>query len=599
MYEVETNRAVEPIQLPPDIVVRFRELREKVAARTVLPWGEHCTECVWPTCYRSCDLYNPREDGRCRRFIDGMVRVDCAGSVNSYLLKIRFKRWGKLWSPGNIRLVSLDEADRIEERDRRIGSVLNQLPVPRAARNFIVTKRYTLKKRTALNGRTSTQKPDLFVIECYNPGRQTVHLSLTVRSAGGPGAFPYQRLIPVSPGFHREGIPVEDITRIVDLQAPFGVDLIPNDIPDDTALFFGLLDFVTSKEKLLSKTEPQSVVKCVVWDLDNTLWDGVLVEDGPQALRLKPGVIEVIQELDRRGILHSIASKNNFDDAMRVLKSHSLDDYFLYPQISWDLKSDGMKTIAHSLNIATSALLFIDDSAFELTQVQSACSEIRVLPAARYRELLLLPECQTQPTEESGQRRKMYQQQVERQAVAKGFTGDYLDFLRDCRIELRIASLSASNLERVHELTQRTNQMNFSGNRYERTLLQQIEATPNLDTYVIECRDRFGSYGIVGFSIVDSRTPKMIDLMFSCRVQGKRVEHAVISYLLHKYAAAGTEFWADYRKTERNALSGRVFLDLGMEERAVNAGVTSMVFPEGRPILDDGIVQIVECIPCA
>ena len=112
MYEAEANRRLESVdQIPPAIRERFLELRGQLASRTVLPWGEHCTECVWPTCYSTCDLYSPREDGRCRRFLDGMVRIDCPGAVTAYLLKVRFKRWGKLWSPGNVHTMQLEEAD--------------------------------------------------------------------------------------------------------------------------------------------------------------------------------------------------------------------------------------------------------------------------------------------------------------------------------------------------------------------------------------------------------------------------------------------------------------------------------------------------------
>ncbi|MBN9616581.1 MAG: hypothetical protein J0G35_13535, partial [Acidobacteriales bacterium] len=87
MYETEANSATESLkQIPLGGVAAFANLQGKVIARTVLPWSEHCTECAWPTCYSTCDLYSPREDGRCRRFIDGMVRIDCPESINGYLL---------------------------------------------------------------------------------------------------------------------------------------------------------------------------------------------------------------------------------------------------------------------------------------------------------------------------------------------------------------------------------------------------------------------------------------------------------------------------------------------------------------------------------
>src|SRR5579864_6200845 len=120
MYETEANTRIESsTQLTPEVLSAFGRLKSQISTRTVLPWSEHCTECVWPTCYSTCDLYSPREDGRCRRFVDGMVKIECPSAVNQYLLKIRFKQWGKLWTPGVLRLQSVDKAERMENRDRR------------------------------------------------------------------------------------------------------------------------------------------------------------------------------------------------------------------------------------------------------------------------------------------------------------------------------------------------------------------------------------------------------------------------------------------------------------------------------------------------
>jgi FkbH-like protein len=596
MYETEANNRVEPAdQVPSAVLDELRNFRKSVIARTLLPWGEHCTECVWPTCYRTCDLYSPRQDGRCRRFVDGMVRLECPGSVTSYLLKIRFKRWAKLWTPGNTNLLTLTEADQIEQSDKTFGSVLHQLPLPGTVRKFVAEKRYSWKKHTAVDRRPPFELPDHFVVECYNPGQQAIDLSLTMRPSNDGAKVPYQKLIRVLPGFMREEVPAAEISSALNLREPFSVEVIPNEVPDGTTLFFGLVDFVKKRKPKAGKL-PQ--VKCIVWDLDNTLWDGILVEDGAEKLKLKPEIVDVIRELDRRGILQSVASKNNFDEAMAVLGSNGISDYFVHPQISWAPKGEAMKVIAKKLNIGMDTLMLVDDSDFELVQVQSACAGVRVLRAERYRELTSLPLCQAPVTEESANRRKMYQQEAVRESIAESFAGDYLAFLADCNIEMDIEHLSAGNMERVHELTQRTNQMNFSGTRYERRVLEQIATTPYLDTYVISCRDRFGSYGIVGFSIVDSREPCMTDLMFSCRVQAKRVEHAFLAYLLKRYIKPGLpDFRANYCKTPRNAVSGGVFHDIGMEEQGERNGVISLVFHRDRQIPDDGIVAITEKYP--
>jgi FkbH-like protein len=193
----------------------------------------------------------------------------------------------------------------------------------------------------------------------------------------------------------------------------------------------------------------------------------------------------------------------------------------------------------------------------------------------------------------------MYQVEGSRQATAAAFGSDYLAFLRHSEIRLKITPLNIDNLQRVHELTQRTNQMNFSGNRYDRNVLQSIMATSSMDTYVIACEDRFGSYGIVGFSIVDSREPRMTDLMFSCRIQSKRVEHAFLAFVIRRYIGqSGADFLADYRKTDRNASSGRVFADLGMLEISNKNGVSVWSFLRGQTPPNDGIVEI-DAFNCA
>jgi FkbH-like protein len=592
MYETESNSKVESVnQLSGEVISAFKELTGKVSARTVLPWSEHCTECVWPTCYSTCDLYSPREDGRCRRFTDGMVRIECPEASNSYLLKIRFKQWGKLWAPASIRLHPIDKALKLEQRDHRIGSTLYQISLPTSIKTTLVNKRYSYKKRVASRPGDSDRLPTSFLLECYNPESRNVRLSLTMRSVDERVKIPFQKLFDLNPGFHRLRVGLEEITKRLDVRHPFTVELIPNDDETETTLYFGLMEFV---EEAPQPSEKAKKLKCVVWDLDNTLWDGILVEDGPSKLRLKAGIVGIIEALDGRGILHSIASKNNRDETLQVLKDLQIDQYFLCPQISWQPKSEGIKAIAEQLNIGRDTLLFIDDTDFELEQVKSTCPDVQVLNAREYQTLLQMNEFQVPVTEESRNRRKMYQLESTRQDLAAQFGDDYMAFLKDCNIRLNIRPMTEDNLQRVHELTQRTNQMNFSGNRYDREVLKVIISTPYLDTYVLDCEDRFGSYGVVGFSIVDSREPRMTDLMFSCRIQSKRVEHAFLGHIAQKYITeSGRDFHANYRKTPRNAPSGKVFDDLGMETARIKDGVSSLVFSKDREVPDDEIVHIV------
>ena len=598
MYETEVNRlSLSGAELPPDMTAALEHSRAAVAARTVLPWSEHCTECVWPTCYTTCDLYSAREDGRCRRFVEGMVRIECPDALNGYLLRITFKQWAKLWTPGNLALKPVEVAARSESRDYQIGTTLVQLALPGRMKRWLSQKRYSMKKRMAAAAQPSLIRPSAFMVECLNPSAEPVRMTLIMRPAESETFKAFHRVLEMMPGFQSLQIPVTEIEKFIDLNSPFNVELEPSDSDRQVTLIFGLMDFVATHPKPTAGSKGNGKhadkVKCVIWDLDNTLWNGILIEDGAESLSLKEGIREVVEELDRRGILQSVASKNDHESAISVLRRLKVEEFFLAPQISWDPKSVAITKIAQSLNIGTDSILFVDDSAFERVEVSSAIPQVRTLDAANFALLPSMESLDVPVTAESSGRRKLYQVENSRQEAAASFGSDYFAFLRHCNIKMQIAQLNNENLPRVHELTQRTNQMNFSGTRYEREMLMAIMSDPMLDTYVLSVSDRFGSYGVVGFSIVDRTVPRMTDLMFSCRVQSKRVEHAFLAFLIKKYLGlTGRDFEAIYRKTARNAMSGKVFDDIGLHHVREEDGVTLLVFSATGAVPDDGIVNI-------
>jgi FkbH-like protein len=518
------------------------------------------------------------------------VRVSVPSSANSYLLKIRFKRWGKLWSPGNVALRSPAQATKLEERDYRIGTALQKLPLPNLIRNTAVRKRYGYKRNSARLSKASSALPTCFFLECYNPEPRTIPLSLIMRATDSRANMPFQKLLAISRGYHRFRVPLAEITGFVDVRREFEIELIPNDDQDEALLYFGVMEFVVEK---MSARRSVKNVKCVVWDLDHTLWDGILIEEGSDKLRLKSGIDSIIRSLDARGILNSVVSKNNPEEAWAVIRKFNLDQYFLFPQISWNPKSTGIQAIAKELNIGLDSVMFIDDSRFEREEVVSVCPDVRTLPANAYQTLLDRDEFDVVVTDESRERRSLYQLEMHRNAVAKKFDNDYFAFLRHCQIQLNVCSLTEENLERVHELTQRTNQMNFSGNRYRREVLRDLLENTDLDTFVLSCEDRFGSYGIIGFSIVDRRQPLMTDLMFSCRIQSKRIEHAFLNFLICKYISeTGRDFYAKYRRTDRNAPSGKAFAEIGMEEVETVDGLSLLRFPAGREVPNEGVIEV-------
>ena len=153
-----------------------------------------------------------------------MVRIDCDEALNSYILKIRFKQWGKLWTPGNIRLRPIEDASKLEQRDHFIGAILCQLPGPTPVRQFATQKRYSFKKRKAYHAGVDKTLPTAFLFECYNPSPEAVRLSLTMRSVNDDVKIPFQRLVELESGFHRVRVGFDEISGVLDLHSPFNIE---------------------------------------------------------------------------------------------------------------------------------------------------------------------------------------------------------------------------------------------------------------------------------------------------------------------------------------------------------------------------------------
>jgi FkbH-like protein len=514
-------------------------------------------------------------------------------------MKLTFGLWAKLEAQGPVRMHSLRAAKALEVNDIAASKIIGRASLP-----YAITQALHVRRSRKQHERTRDEErmkrdnvvPTALYIQAYNPSAVEIAISFTIRQARDAPLF-FQDKIILNPGYQRHRVPIELILNKIDLCQQYFVQVtIANDVAGST-IYFGLLDFVKETQRAIhppSNKTMKAKVKCVVWDLDNTIWKGTLVEDGIDRVELKTDAIALIRQLDARGILQSVASKNNYDDAMHVLKRFGIDEYFLFPQISWRPKSLGVSLVAKSLNISIDSLALIDDQPFELAQVACVYPEIRTIDASEIPILLERWEFDVPVTDESRNRRSFYRSEQERINQEASFEGSYLAFLRECRMILQIEVLSASSLERVHELAQRTNQMNFSGNRYSRTVLEEIASSNQHDTYVMRCSDRFGNYGTIGVAVVElNNVPTLIDIMFSCRVQGKRIEHAFLSHIVSRYRAEGfREFRANYRRTPRNEAAGRVFDDFGFKCSETLGDVRKLVFDYESPIPDDKIVTI-------
>src|SRR2546423_5533300 len=206
-------------------------------------------------------------------------------------------------------------------------------------------------------------------------------------------------------------------------------------------------------------------VKCVVWDLDDTIWDGVLLEGG--AADLRPGVRHALSALDERGILHSIASRNDPDAALARLAELGVADYFLCPQIGWHAKSASIAEVARTLNIGTDALAFVDDQPFERDEVAHEHPDVLCVAADDLTDLLIRPEFIPRfRTEDSRRRREMYRADEYRRSAEESFAGPQEDFLAKLDMRFEIAEAARGDRHRAEELTVRHNQLNTTGRTY-------------------------------------------------------------------------------------------------------------------------------------
>ncbi|WP_275983635.1 HAD-IIIC family phosphatase [Paenibacillus hamazuiensis] len=294
-------------------------------------------------------------------------------------------------------------------------------------------------------------------------------------------------------------------------------------------------------------------IKCVVWDLDNTMWDGILAE-GDQ-VRLKPGIAHIVQTLDARGILLSIASKNSYDDAMSQLKTFGLDEYFLYPQIGWNAKSASIAAIQRELNIGMDTILFLDDQAFERDEVKSVYPEVTVVDSAEYNDMLAWPRLNPKfITEDSARRRQMYLEDQKRKAEEEEYEGPTSEFLAGLNMEFTVSVAREDDLQRAAELTVRTNQLNSTGIPYGYDELRGLMISPKHRLWICELTDKYGSYGKIGLVLVEAVEDVWIIrlLLMSCRTVARGVGSVLLTFLMKEAKAEGKRLQADFRRTERN-----------------------------------------------
>lgn len=281
--------------------------------------------------------------------------------------------------------------------------------------------------------------------------------------------------------------------------------------------------------------------KVIIVDCDNTIWSGICGESSIEELEISHGQLELQKFLEKKfeeGFLLGLCSKNNEEDVWKVFQQKEemvlQKDHLVTWRINWNSKSQNLYEIAEELNVGMDSILFLDDNLAECNEVRQNCSEVTVLqwPVGQDVPLEHIWKLDKNSiTEEDRKRYKSYQMNAKVKKVkAESYT--YKQFIEELNIQLDIEPLSDENSERVAQLTQRTNQFNFTTIRRDQNqLLKLIEEGKQV--YTVSVKDRFGDYGIVGMFMLEE-TETMVELesfMLSCRVLGRGIEYKIFKWI--------------------------------------------------------------------
>jgi len=340
--------------------------------------------------------------------------------------------------------------------------------------------------------------------------------------------------------------------------------------------------FVKTYETL--KTKPKKVI---VLDLDNTLWGGIIGEDGIDEIKLgEDGIGKAYRDFQKlllamkhRGVLLTIASKNNENDVKEVFDKHPMMvlkwNDFVVKKINWLQKSENIKSIAEELNLGIDSFVVIDDNPFERMEIKSAFPSI-IAPDFP-EDPAILPEwfigvvedyfSTTIITEEDKKRSDIYLAETKRKTLLKT-AQSFENFLKQLEMVAIITINDELMIPRQAQLTQRTNQFNLTTRRYNEKDIERFIKDDKYIVYNLELIDKFGSNGIVGLIIVslDDEQAFIDTFLMSCRIIGRRVEDAFIGFVLRDLKKKGIKkVFGEYIPTKKNKLVSDVYEKLGFE----------------------------------
>ena len=304
----------------------------------------------------------------------------------------------------------------------------------------------------------------------------------------------------------------------------------------------------------------RKVRKALVTDLDNTLWGGVIGEDGMNGIRVGeeyPGAAyqalqRAMLDLYQRGIILAVCSKNNLSDAMEVFEHHPgmllRPQHFAVLRINWNDKAQNLREIAAELNIGIDALAFLDDNPVERQWVRSQLPEVTVIdlpddPMGYAQALRDNPVFERLSLSTEDRERARYYAEQRLRTELEQNVASLEDFYQSLQMEVEISLVTTETLARIAQLTHKTNQFNLTTRRYSEQQIAGMAADRDWRVYSLRVRDRFGDNGLVGVAITryQERICEIDTFLLSCRVIGRTVETAILATIAEQARIKGSE----------------------------------------------------------
>lgn len=267
-----------------------------------------------------------------------------------------------------------------------------------------------------------------------------------------------------------------------------------------------------------------SKIKLIIWDLDDTFWKGTLSEGEIEPIE---GNVELVKELSRRGIVNSICSKNDAAPVQACLKNMEINEHFVFCSIDWTPKGQRIGQLIKDIGLRPQNCLFIDDNVQNLNEARFYSPDLMIAEPSVIP--LLQDYVDSTPVKDAALSRLKQYQVLEHKHEARIKASDNEEFLYSSRTQVEIHRDCLSQLDRIHELVNRTNQLNFTKLRSTKEELKELLCDSSVDAGYVTVKDRFGDYGIVGFFAI--KEGRCIHFLFSCRTIGQGVEQYVYATL--------------------------------------------------------------------